>query len=59
MLQQFVFHQQATSGPFKGLGDLLRHHPESIFTEREKGFEQMFTGEYAYIDVCFCLGYNS
>ena len=45
-------HKQATSEPFKGLGDLLRRYPDSLFTDREKGFEQMFTGEYAYIGVC-------
>jgi len=41
----------ATSGPLKGLGDLLRRFPESQFTNREKGFDLMVTGQYAYFSV--------
>jgi len=54
-MKSFFSQQQATSGPFKGLGDLLRRYPESQFTDREKGFEQMFTGEYAYMGVIVCI----
>jgi len=41
----------ATPSHLKGLGDLLRRFPESQFTNREKGFELMLTGQYAYFAV--------
>ena len=41
-----------TSGPLKGIGDLLRRYPESQFTDRNKGFDLIASGEYAYAAVC-------
>ena len=49
----FFHAKSAQSGTLKALGDLLRKHPESLFTNRIKGFELLYTGRYAYIGVLF------
>jgi len=54
----FEFTQAATSGVFKTLGDQFRKYPESLFVDRNEGFETLFKGGFAYKGVRELLLYK-